>query len=118
MFGYEDPAKELEVNEDVAQQRMPAARCRECGALTHTCCLAPQGAYARTYLDGVRRLPKPKHAKGCSMPPGRLHLRELAYQMPSGRKDAWLDRIRRCMDDYEVRQMLEQMLLEIETSND
>lgn len=73
----------------------PAARCRECGAVTYECNL----------VTGIRPATSPRHHKGCLRPLGRM---DLISALSDARYDPRLEtelygrRLREYMTDGEV----------------
>ncbi len=71
-----------------------AARCRECGTVTHKCSIAA----------GVKVL-QAIHLKGCSEPPGRLQLRLIVEdQVPELMKTDFGRTLLKTMGSWEVEQ--------------
>ena len=89
---YSEPG----ISDAEARRMVAAARCRDCGCITHTCSL----------LRGICSLPRQKHAAGCSRPPGRLVLLALA---PAH----WVEQLRRTMGDEELEAAADAMLAEL-----
>lgn len=71
----------------------PAARCRECGVITHECSITA----------GVWTEPYPEHRKGCSKPFGRLHLLEIVKdQAPELMEISFGKMLERRMESWEL----------------
>lgn len=122
-----DDLDEFQPDPDDVARQYPAARCRGCGVVTHTCTvgsvrrLSPcrrctlrgiecmHGARLKHdrdqeyHLDDGWRLGTVKHARGCSRPPGRLDLLLMMRdQAPELADTALGARLQRFMMDGEV----------------